>query len=54
MFRNLGVVWLLSINADYGDNNYATNEHTTVDLTIRYDNALQTPTGAGIVLQQEH
>ncbi len=34
--------------ADYGDNNYGTNEPMTVDLTIRYDNALQTPTGAGI------
>ena len=35
-------------SADYGDNNYGTNEPMTVDLTIRYDNALQTPTGAGI------
>ena len=34
--------------ADYGDNNYGTNEPMTVDLTIRYDNALQTPTGSGI------
>jgi hypothetical protein len=34
--------------ADYGDNNYATNEPMTVALTIRYDNALQTPTGSGI------
>lgn len=33
---------------DYGDNNYATNDPVTVSLTIRYDNALQTPTGSGI------
>jgi hypothetical protein len=31
--------------ADYGDVNYATNEPVTVQLTIRYDNALQTPVG---------
>jgi hypothetical protein len=31
--------------ADYGDVNYATNEPATVQLTIRYDNALQTPIG---------
>ena len=30
---------------DYGDVNYATNEPATVQLTIRYDNALQTPVG---------
>lgn len=36
------------MSADYGDNNYATNEPMTVALSIRYDNALQTPTGAGI------
>ncbi len=33
---------------DYGDNNYGTNDPMTVTLTIRYDNALQTPTGSGI------
>jgi len=31
--------------ADYGDVNYATNEAATIQLTIRYDNALQTPVG---------
>ena len=31
--------------ADYGDVNYATNEPATIQLTIRYDNALQTPIG---------
>lgn len=36
------------MSADYGDNSYATNEPMTVGLSIRYDNALQTPTGAGI------
>ena len=34
--------------ADYGDNNYATNEPMTISLTIRYDNALQVPLGTGI------
>jgi len=34
--------------ADYGDNNYGSNEPMTVSLTIRYDNALQTPTGSGV------
>ena len=38
-------------NTDYGDNNYATNDPVTVSLTIRYDNALQTPTGSGIGAQ---
>lgn len=36
------------MTADYGDNSYATNDPMTVGLTIRYDNALQTPTGSGI------
>ena len=31
--------------ADYGDVNYATNEPATIQLTLRYDNALQTPVG---------
>jgi hypothetical protein len=34
--------------ADYNDVNYATNDPVTISLTIRYDNALQTPTGSGI------
>jgi hypothetical protein len=34
--------------ADYMDVNYATNDPVTIALTIRYDNALQTPTGSGI------
>ena len=34
--------------ADYADVNYATNDPVTIALTIRYDNALQTPTGSGI------
>ena len=36
---------------DYNDVNYATNEPVTINLTIRYDNALQTPTGSGIGAQ---
>lgn len=39
------------MSADYGDNNYSSNEPMTVALSIRYDNALQTPTGAGIGAQ---
>ena len=39
------------ITTDYGDNNYATNDPVTVALTIRYDNALQTPRGSGIGAQ---
>ena len=35
-------------NTDYADANYATNEPMTVALTIRFDNAIQTPGGTGI------
>jgi hypothetical protein len=35
-------------STDYSDVNYGTNEPVTISLTIRYDNALQTPTGSGI------
>jgi len=34
--------------ADYGEANYGSNEPMTIDLTIRYDNAIQTPIGSGI------
>jgi hypothetical protein len=34
--------------ADYGDLNYATSEAVTIALTIRFDNAIQTPIGSGI------
>jgi hypothetical protein len=34
--------------ADYGDFNYGTNDPATIVLTIRYDNAIQTPVGTGI------
>jgi len=33
---------------DYGEFDYTSNEHATIDLTIKYDNALQSPTGTGI------
>jgi hypothetical protein len=36
------------LNTDYADANYATNEPMTVALTIRFDNAIQTPGGTGI------
>ena len=35
-------------NTDYADANYATNDPMTVALTIRFDNALQTPGGTGL------
>lgn len=34
--------------ADYGDVNYGTNEPVTIALTMRFDNALQTPSGTGL------
>jgi hypothetical protein len=33
---------------NYGDMNYGTNEAAQIALTIRFDNALQTPAGAGV------
>ena len=35
-------------NANYNTLNYATSEPVTVALSIRYDNAIQTPQGTGI------
>ena len=35
-------------SVDYGDMNYASSEAATIALTIRFDNAVQTPTGTGI------
>lgn len=35
-------------NVDYGDANYSSNDPMTIALTIRYDNAIQTPVGTGI------
>jgi hypothetical protein len=34
--------------ANYGDLNYGTNEAVTVEMTIPYDNAAQTPGGSGV------
>ena len=34
--------------ANYGDLNYGTNEAATIEMTIAYDNANQTPTGTGV------
>ena len=34
--------------ADYGELNYGTNEGVTVNMTIAYDNANQTPNGTGV------
>ena len=33
---------------NYNDANYGTSEAMTVSMTIRFDNALQTPNGAGV------
>lgn len=33
---------------DYGDMNYGTNDPVTVGLTIRFDNAIQSPIGTGV------
>jgi hypothetical protein len=35
-------------NTDYADANYNSNDPMTIALTIRYDNAIQTPVGQGI------
>ena len=35
-------------NVDYGDANYGESAPMTIGLTIRFDNALQTPLGTGI------
>ena len=34
--------------ANYGDLNYGTNEAATIELSIAYDNANQTPEGTGV------
>jgi len=34
--------------ADYGELNYGTNEGVTVNMTIAYDNASQSPVGVGV------
>lgn len=34
--------------ANYGDLNYGTNEAATIELSIAYDNANQTPEGSGV------
>jgi hypothetical protein len=35
-------------NADYGDLNYGSNEDARIALTIRFDNAIQSPTGQSL------
>ena len=35
-------------NVDYGDANYGTSEPMTIGMTIRFDNAVQTPLGTGV------
>lgn len=35
-------------NVNYGDMNYSSSEPATVSLTLRYDNAVQTPLGNGV------
>lgn len=33
---------------DYGDLNYGTNDPATIAMNVRFDNAIQTPTGPGL------
>ena len=35
-------------SVNYNDFNYASNEHATISMTLRYDNALQIPNTAGV------
>jgi hypothetical protein len=35
-------------SADYQTVNYATNDPVTISITIKYDNAVQTPDGSGV------
>jgi len=35
-------------NVNYNDLNYATNEPATITMSVRFDNAVQTPEGSGI------
>jgi len=35
-------------SVDYQDLSYATNDHATIALTVKFDNAIQTPTGASL------
>ena len=35
-------------NVNYNDLNYATSEPATITMSIRFDNAVQTPLGAGV------
>jgi len=36
------------VNANYGDLDYGSNDPVTIETSIRYDNAVQTPLGTGI------
>ena len=35
-------------SAAYGELNYSTNEAVQITLTLKYDNAVQTPVGSGV------
>lgn len=35
-------------NVDYGDSSYSSNDPMTIALTLRYDNAIQTPSATGV------
>ena len=35
-------------SVNYGDMNYSSNDPATIALTVRYDNAVQTPDATGI------
>ena len=36
------------VSANYGDLDYASNDPVTIECSLRYDNAVQTPLGSGV------
>jgi len=36
------------VSANYGDLDYGSNDPATIEISVRYDNAVQTPLGTGI------
>jgi hypothetical protein len=40
----------LLVSANYGDLDYGSNDPVTIEMTIRFDNAVQTPLGQALAL----
>jgi hypothetical protein len=36
------------VSANYGDLDYGSNDPVTIETSMRYDNAVQTPLGTGV------